>query len=151
MEPKELAAKFAKKVVTTKNSGVKRKIASLEEQAARRTATAEVAHALSSVVRPFLEEVKSEFEKDAKNRFQIRLEQGQNGELISLSFKVGRGPILEISNYGGVVIVGKSMAGGTGKNPTIEHSAVFEPHIATADDLTRGNIAKLIEMAIDDA
>jgi hypothetical protein len=68
-----------------------------------------------------------------------------------MSFKVGRGPILEISNYGGVVIVGKSVAGGTAKNPQIEHSAVFEPHIATADDLTRDNIATLIEMAIDDA
>jgi hypothetical protein len=148
MGANELAAKYALRVSATARSAAKRIRAAANENEARAKASREVIHALTDVALPFLQEVKERFEKD---RFRLRVSRDQDGELVSVSFRVGRGSAIEIVNHSGIVIVSKIESVKSGKKTKLKIAPIVKPRIIKAPDVTRNNIEKLVETAISDA
>jgi hypothetical protein len=97
---------------------------------------------------PFLQEVKARFEKD---KFRLRITRDQDGELVSASFRVGRGSVIEIMNRYGVIVVSKIESIKSGNKIKLKIAPVTKPRIIKALDITRNNIEKLVETAIADA
>jgi CRP-like cAMP-binding protein len=147
MGANELAAKYALRVSATARSAAKRIRATANENEARAKASLEVIHALTDVALPFLQEVKERFEKDS---FRLRVSRDQDGELVSVSFRVGRGSIIEIMNHSGIIIVSKIESVKSGNKIRLKIAQITKPRIIKATDINRNNIEKLVETAIAD-
>jgi hypothetical protein len=148
MGANELAAKYAMRVSATARSAAKRISAAAAENESRAKASQEVIHAMTDVALPFLQEVKARFEKD---KFRLRITRDEDGELVSASFRVGRGSVIEIMNHYGTIIVSKIESVKSGKKIKLKIAPVTKPRIIKALDITRNNIEKLVEIAIADA
>ena len=139
MGANELAAKYALRVSATARSAAKRIRATPNENEARAKA--------SDVALPFLQEVKERFERDS---FRLRVSRDQDGELVSVSFRVGRGSIIEIMNHSGIIIVSKIESVKSGNKIRLKIAQITKPRIIKATDINRNNIEKLVETAIAD-
>jgi hypothetical protein len=148
MGANELAAKYAMRVSATARSAAKRISATAGENEARAKTSREVVHALTEVALPFLQEVKERFERD---KFRLRITRDQEGELVSASFRVGRGSVIEIMNHYGVIVVSKIESIKSGNKIKLKITPVTKPRIIKSSDVTRNNIEKLVEIAIADA
>jgi hypothetical protein len=148
MGANELAAKYAMRVSATARSAAKRIRATAGENEARAKTSRVVAHALTEVALPFLQEVRERFERD---KFRLRITRDQDGELVSASFRVGRGSVIEIMNRYGIIVVSKIESIKSGNKIKLKIVSVTKPRIIKASDVTRNNIEKLVETAIADA
>jgi hypothetical protein len=148
MGANELAAKYAMRVSATARSAAKRIRAAANENETRAKASREVVYALTDVALPFLQEVREQFEKD---KFRLRVSRDQDGELVSVSFSVGRGSVIEIMNHSGIIIVSKIESVKSGNKTRLKIAPVTKPRIIRALEITRNNVEKLVETAIADA
>lgn len=149
MDAKELAAKFKDKVAVAAAEKDKQAELAVEDQAAHSTDVAECKRAMTDVVIPFLSEIEERFPpRQFSFSPQIDLKDHQ---FVGVSFRVGDGPMINISAALGNIIVSHTGASGSSKGIEFIYDRAAEPFIASSRDLTREKIAKLVEMVIDNA
>ena len=113
MDAKELAAKFKDKVAVAAKEKDKQTESAVEDQASRLTDVAECKRAMAEVVIPFLSEIEEQFpSKQFSFSPQIDLKDHQ---FVGVSFRVGDGPMINISAALGNIIVSHTGASGSSK------------------------------------
>jgi hypothetical protein len=70
---------------------------------------------------------------------------------VGVSFKIGDGSATSISTAFGNIVVTRFGDSGSSKGVPFVYPPDAEPYISNSGDLTRDKIAKLVEMAIDNA
>lgn len=70
---------------------------------------------------------------------------------VGVSFKIGDGSATSISTAFGNIVVTRFGDSGSSKGVPFVYPPDVEPYISNSGDLTRDKIAKLVEMAIDNA
>jgi hypothetical protein len=149
MDARELAEKFTAKVAAAAaEKGRQEEIAT--DNAAKRTDDVDhCKRATERDVLPFLSELKQHL---ANEQFwfapQIDM---HDHKPVGVSFKIGDGPATSISTAFGNIIVTRTGASGSSKGVAFVYPPDAEPYISNSGDLTRDKIAKLVEMAIDNA
>lgn len=149
MTAKELAQKFKTKVAAAaieldRQSGI-----AADNTRKRADDVQHCKNALEQNVMPFLNELKQEFGAEQFSFApQIDL---HDHKIVGVSFKIGDGSATNISTAFGNIVVTRLGESGSQKGLAFVYSPDQEPYISNSGDLTRDKIAKLVEMAIDNA
>jgi hypothetical protein len=147
MDAKELAAKFVAKAAAAVAEKGKQETATPDDNGKRLKDAEDCKRAMTEVVIPFLSELKAHFPQD---QFSFDPQIGlSDHKFVGVSFRVGDGPITNISTTFGNVLVSHTGASGSSKGVKLVYSQEAEPFISNSGDLTREKISKLVEMIID--
>ena len=146
MYAKDLAEKFYAKVAAAGlEKDRQKKIAIGNEKQLQDAERCKIA--MKNHVLPFLTELKSLLPGEQFS-FAPQID-GRDHQIVGVSFTIGDGPPTSISTAFGNVIVTYAGASGSSKGVSFVYPPDAEPYISNSGDLTRGKIAKLVEMVID--
>jgi hypothetical protein len=149
MKAQELADKFTAKVAAAV-AEKKRQTGIAADNAEKRTDDVEhCKRAMEQQVIPFLLELKQYLgEEQFSFAPQIDI---LDHKPVGVSFKIGDGSATSISTVFGNIVVTRFGDSGSSKGVPFVYPPDAEPYISNSGDLTRDKIAKLVEMAIDNA
>ena len=160
MDPKELRKRFEAKSAETAAKSAHKKAQLAAEKAEQAKREEEARTALRDVVIPYFNEIKAEF---PKGQFSFDHAVSMTLSPVRVSFKVGNGPRYFLEVIGGNVRIlkeGPSFAppkgpqsgrkAPPGTNVQFVFSPNSEPFIKEPSDLTRENLGRLVQMAIDE-
>src|SRR5882724_10248754 len=147
MDAKELAAKFVAKAAAAVDEKDKQVTATPDDNAKRLKDAEDCKRAMMEVVLPFLSELKAHFPQDQFS-FHPQIDLSDH-KFVGVSFRVGDGPVTNISTTGGNVMVSHTGASGSSRGVNLAYSPETEPFVSNSGDLTREKISKLVEMIID--
>ncbi len=150
MDPKELAAKYAKKCAEEALEKASQKIKQEEILDKLKADTAAYKKAITDVVIPFMSELQQAFPKDTFS-YHAQIDLSDN-KPFGVSFKIGDMDPIEIISQAGRISI-RRMAPSLGRGfPQISctYSPNAEPYISSPGDLTREKLAKLIAMVVED-
>lgn len=149
MNAQELASKFNAKVAAAV-AEKKRQTGITTDNTQKRLDDAEhCKRALQEHVIPFLSDLRQHFGAEQFS-FAPQIDI-QDHKPIGVSFKIGDGSATTISTAFGNIVVTRFGDSGSQKSVPFVYSPDAEPYISNSGDLTRDKIAKLVEMAIDNA
>jgi hypothetical protein len=149
MTAQELAQKFRAKVAAAaieldRQSGI-----AADNTQKRADDVQHCKNAFEQNVIPFLNELKQEFGAEQFSFApQIDL---HDHKTVGVSFKIGDGSATSISTAFGNIVVTRFGESGSQKGLPFVYPPDQEPYISNSGDLTSDKIAKLVEMAIDNA
>jgi hypothetical protein len=149
MDAKELAAKFAAKVAATAAEKDRQQKIAVDHVAKRTDDVEHCKRAMERNVLPFLSELKQHLSHE-QFWFAPQIDMHDH-KPVGVSFKIGDGPAISISTAFGNIVVTRTGASGSSKGVAFVYPPDTEPYISNSGDLTRDKIAKLVEMAIDNA
>jgi hypothetical protein len=145
---KELAEKFLAKVAVAGAERDRQKAVAADNTNKRLNDAEYCKTAMTNNVIPLLSELET-YLPNEQFSFAPQIDL-KDHRVTGVSFRIGDGPTTTISTALGNVIVTHAGASGSSKGVSAVHSPDTEPYISNSGDLTRGKIARLIEMVIDD-
>ena len=149
MDPKQLAAEYARKAGADRNKTHEVEAANAEFLEQITKSLEDTKHAIEKVVIPYFNEVKSQF-PEGHFLFSVPTD-AKDHRPVGVYFKVGKGPSVAIQNNGGNITITKTEVTGAPGKATFLYSSNAEPYISKPADLTTEKLGKLIKMLIVDA
>ena len=149
MNAQELADKFSAKVKAAVDEKTRQADIAAEHSRKRSDDMEHCKRAMEQHVIPFLMELKRHFgEEQFSFAPQIDI---HDHKPIGVSFKIGDGSATSITTAFGNIVVTRFGDSGSSKGIAFVYPSDAEPYISNSGDLTRDKVAKLVEMAIDNA
>jgi hypothetical protein len=149
MNAQELAEKFTAKVAAAAIEKARQTDIAADNIKKRTDGVEHCKRALEQHVIPFLMELKHHLgEEQFSFAPQIDI---LDHKPVGVSFKIGDGSATSISTAFGNIVVTRFGDSGSSKGIPFVYHPDAEPYISNSGDLTRDEIAKLVEMAIDNA
>jgi hypothetical protein len=149
MNAQELAEKFAAKVAGAVVEKDRQTGIAADNREKRTNDVEHCKRAMEHHVIPFLLELKQHLgEEQFSFAPQIDI---LDHKPVGVSFKIGDGSATSISTAFGNIVVTRFGDSGSSKGVPFVYPPDAEPYISNSGDLTRDKIAKLVEMAIDNA
>jgi hypothetical protein len=151
MDPKELAAKYAKKCAEEALEKASQKLKQEEMLDQLKADAAAYKKAFTDVVIPFMSELQQAFPKETFS-YRAHIDLSDN-KPVGVSFKIGdMDPIEIISQAGKIAIIRMAPSLGRGfPQISCTYSPNAEPYISSPGDLTREKIANLVAIVMEDA
>ena len=149
MNAQELADKFSAKVKAAVEEKARQTGIAADNSAKRTDDMEHCKRAMEQRVIPFLMELKHHFGEDQFS-FAPQIDIHDH-KPVGVSFKIGDGSATSISTAFGNIVVTRFGDSGSAKGIPFVYPPDAEPYISNSGDLTRDKIAKLVEMAIDNA
>jgi hypothetical protein len=149
MNARELADKFSAKVKAAVDEKARQRGIAADNPQKRTDDIEHCKRAIEQHVIPFLVELKDHF-GDGQFSFAPQIDIHDH-KPIGVSFKIGDGSATSISTAFGNIVVTRFGDSGSSKGVPFVYPPDAEPYISNSGDLTRDKIAKLVEMAIDNA
>jgi hypothetical protein len=148
MNALELAEKFRTKTAAAAAEKERQSVVAADNLQKRSDDVQHCKNAMATNVIPFLQELQHHL---GDEQFSYALQVDLDHMPVGVSFRVGDGAATTISSAFGNIIVTRTGASGSSKGVSFVYSPDEEPYISNSGDLTRDKIAKLVEMAIDNA
>lgn len=149
MNAQELAHKFTAKVAAAVVEKERQTGIAADNTEKRTDDVDHCKRAMEQQVIPFLLELKQHLgEEQFSFAPQIDI---LDHKPVGVSFKIGDGSATSISTAFGNIVVTRFGDSGSSKGVPFVYPPDVEPYISNSGDLTRDKIAKLVEMAIDNA
>ena len=149
MNAQELAEKFTAKVAGAVVEKDRQTSIAADNREKRTNDVEHCKRAMEQQVIPFLLELKQHLgEEQFSFAPQIDI---LDHKPVGVSFKIGDGSATSISTAFGNIVVTRFGDSGSSKGVPFVYPPDAEPYISNSGDLTRDKIAKLVEMAIDNA
>ena len=149
MNAQELAEKFTAKVAGAVLEKDRQTGIAADNREKRTNDVEHCKRAMEQHVLPFLSELKQHLgEEQFSFAPQIDI---HDHKPVGVSFKIGDGSATSISTAFGNIVVTRFGDSGSSRGVPFVYPPVAEPYISNSGDLTRDKIAKLVEMAIDNA
>lgn len=149
MNAQELADKFAAKVAAARVEKDRQTGIAADNVQKRTDDVEHCKNALEQNVLPFLLELKDHF-GEGQFSFGRQIDMHDH-RTVGVSFRIGDGSATNISTAFGNIIVTRLGDSGSPKGAAFVYPPDADPYISNSGDLTREKIAKLVEMAIDNA
>jgi hypothetical protein len=149
MNAQELAEKFTAKVAAAVVEKDRQTGIAADNREKRTNDMEHCKRAMAQHVIPFLLELKQHLgEEQFSFAPQIDI---LDHKPVGVSFKIGDGSATSISTAFGNIVVTRFGDSGSSRGVPFVYPPDAEPYISNSGDLTRDKIAKLVEMAIDNA
>jgi hypothetical protein len=149
MNAQELAEKFTAKVAGAVVEKDRQTSIAADNREKRTNDVEHCKRAMEQHVLPFLLELKQQLgEEQFSFAPQIDI---HDHKPVGVSFKIGDGSATSISTAFGNIVVTRFGDSGSSRGVPFVYPPDAEPYISNSGDLTRDKIAKLVEMAIDNA